>query len=43
MRVKLTIYGCGEVEIEGNPREVLEKADVIVVEWKVRCDGKEKG
>ena len=43
MRVRVLLSGCGEVTIEGEPRDVLERADKVVVEWKVRCDGKEKG
>ena len=43
MKVKLILKGYEEVELEGNPREVLQEADELIVRWKVVWDGKEKG
>ncbi len=35
MKVKLTLKGLEEIHIDGKPREVLRKADEILVKWKV--------
>ncbi len=43
MRVVITIRGYGEVTFEGPPLEVLEEADRVITEWKVRFHGEEKG
>ena len=43
MKVKLILSGYEEIEVEGTPKEVLERADEVVLQWKVRWNGQAKG
>jgi len=43
MKVKLILRGYEELIFEGSPSEVLEAADSVVVDWKVRFHGEAKG
>lgn len=43
MRIRLTLRGLETLTIEGEPRDVLKRADEILVKWKVIWNGEAKG